>query len=51
MKKWFAKRHTLSLRHRLMLLYTLMALAPALLGTGMMLLYLLYQIKKATHGG
>ncbi len=35
------------LRHRLMLLYALMALVPALLGTGMLLLYLRLQMREA----
>ncbi len=39
----------MSLRHRLMLLYALMALAPALLGTGAMLLYLRSQVRNATR--
>ena len=37
------------LRHRLMLLYVLMALVPALLGTGMLLLYLRLQMREATQ--
>jgi hypothetical protein len=36
------------LRHRLMMLYALMALVPTLLGTGVLLLYLHSQVRKAT---
>ncbi|MCS7064899.1 MAG: cache domain-containing protein, partial [Fimbriimonadales bacterium] len=39
----------LSLRHRLMLLYALMALLPVLLGAGVMLLYLRHQVRNTTR--
>ena len=44
-----AIRLPLSLRHRLMMLYMLMALVPALLGTGVMVLYLRRQVQNMTQ--